>query len=139
MASQPPDRAGPEGAGALLPVLLEQLGELLQDELDALVHTHDPARIEQLAARKSELCAGIDSLQRELPGQDPAQAGRLRELTLAVARANQRNGAVVAALIRNTQGALDILRSIPAGESAAVYGPRGQTLGAGKAKPLGSA
>ncbi len=139
MNSAQPDRAVPEGAGAQLPVLLEQLGELLQAELDTLVQSHDPSRIEQMAARKSELCARIESLQRELPEPDPARAQRLRELALAVAQANQRNGAVVAALIRNTRGALDILRSIPPGESAAVYGPRGQTLGAGKAKPLGSA
>jgi flagella synthesis protein FlgN len=139
MSSAQPDGAGPEGAGAQLPALLEQLGELLQSELDALVQSHDPSRIEQMAERKRELCERIESLQRELPEPDPARAQRLRELALAVAQANQRNGAVVAALIRNTRGALDILRSIPAGESAAVYGPRGQTLGAGKAKPLGSA
>ena len=139
MTAAQPDRAQSDGGDAQLPALLEQLAELLQTELDALVQSHDASRIEQLAARKSELCARIETLQSELVELDPAQARRLRELAQAVAQANQRNGAVVAALIRNTRGALDVLRSIPPSESGAVYGPRGQTLGAGKAKPLGSA
>lgn len=139
MTAAEPDRAHSSGGDAQLPALLEQLAELLQTELDALVQSHDASRIEQLAARKSELCARIETLQRELVEPDPARAARLRELAQAVAQANQRNGAVVAALIRNTRGALDVLRSIPPSESGAVYGPRGQTLGAGKAKPLGSA
>jgi flagellar biosynthesis/type III secretory pathway chaperone len=100
----------------------------------------------QLQAQDQTIVQELQTLAGKL--QTAAQGGNadarewqldLRELALAVAQANQRNGAVVAALIRNTRGALDILRSIPAGESAAVYGPRGQTLGAGKAKPLGSA
>lgn len=136
-----PDSVAPGAGGKVdeLSLLLQQLGELLQTEIDTLVQTHDASRIEQLASRKSELCGRVEALQREMPQQDPAQSKRLRELAMAVAQANQRNGAVVAALIRNTRGALDILRSIPGAETAGMYGPRGQTLGGGQAKPLGSA
>ena len=126
-------------AAADLPQLLEQLAQLLQSELDTLLASHDASRIEQLAARKIELCARIEALQRHEAAQDPAHAQRLRELAQAIAAANQRNGAVLGALIRNTRGALDILRSIPGAETAGMYGPRGETLGTGTAKPLGRA
>ncbi len=126
-------------AAADLPQLLEQLAQLLQSELDTLLASHDASRIEQLAARKIELCARIEALQRHEAAQDPAHAQRLRELAQAIAAANQRNGAVLGALIRNTRGALDILRSIPGAETAGMYGPRGETLGTATAKPLGRA
>ena len=126
-------------AAGVLPQLLEQLAQLLQSELDTLLASHDAAFIEQLAARKIELCARIEELQQREATQDPARAQRLRELAQAVAAANQRNGAVLGALIRNTRGALDILRSIPGAETAGMYGPRGETLGTGTAKPLGRA
>ena len=130
-------------AAASLPQLLEQLAQLLQSELDMLLASHDASRIEQLAARKIELCARIEALQqREAaanPSRDPVRMQRLHELAQAVAAANQRNGAVLGALIRNTRGALDILRSIPGAETAGMYGPRGETLGTGAAKPLGRA
>lgn len=117
---------------------LEQLAALLQTELDTLTRTHDPSSIERIAAHKGELCARIESLQSE---QADVAAGepRLRELARQVAQANQRNGVVLAALIRNTRGALDILRAVPGAEVADVYGPRGRSLGTGSAKPLGSA
>ncbi len=126
-------------AAADLPQLLEQLAQLLQSELDTLLASHDASRIEQLAARKIELCARIEALQQHEAAQDPAHAQRLRELAQAIAAANQRNGAVLGALIRNTRGALDILRSIPGAETAGMYGPRGETLGTATAKPLGRA
>ncbi len=133
-----PDTSPPTPQGADLLAMLEQLAQVLQDELEALTQGRDASRIEQLARQKNELCASIEALHEQL-GADPAHAARLRELTQQVAQANQRNGAVVAALIRNTRGALDVLRAMPGAEAADVYGPRGRSLGSGPAKPLGSA
>lgn len=134
-----PDTSSHTGPAAELQELLEQLVRLLQDELDTLVQAHDASRIEDIAARKGALCQRIEALQGPSNPSDPEQARRLRELTREVAQANQRNGAVVAALIRNTRGALDVLRAMPGAEAAEVYGPRGRSLGSGPAKPLGSA
>ncbi len=117
---------------------LEQLLQLLQTELDTLLQHHDASRIEQLAARKSELCARIDALQQRSAPEVP-DAPRLRDLAREVAQANQRNGAVLAALIRNTQGALNVLRGAAGADRGEVYGPRGRSVAAGTAKPLGSA
>lgn len=121
--------------------LLEQVGQILQSELDALLGGSID-QLPDLAARKTSLCAEIDRLEQARIGlpDAPAQARqagsgdgaertrKIRELTQAVAQANQRNGLVVSALLRNTQGALDILRGIPNPGSAAVYGPYGQTV-----------
>lgn len=133
-----PDATSRGGQGSELESALEQLAQLLQSELDTLVHEHDAARIEQIAARKVELCARIEAFGQPAQGDD-AQALRLRELARQVAQANQRNGAVVAALMRNTRGALDLLRAAPGTEAAEVYGPGGRSLGSGPARPLGSA
>ncbi|OZB53128.1 MAG: hypothetical protein B7X42_03050, partial [Thiomonas sp. 14-66-4] len=74
------------------------------------------------------------------PVDDTERARKIRELARAVAQANQRNGLVVSALLRNTQGALDILRGIPNPGGATVYGPYGQALaGHPSSKPLASA
>jgi flagella synthesis protein FlgN len=122
---------------------LEALAALLQTELDLLL-AGDPGALPELAQRKSALCAEVEALERQraqrAPRADDARGRRLRELTQAVAQANQRNGVVIAALIRNTQGALDILRGVTPGESGAIYGRGGQALGGQQAsKPLGSA
>ncbi len=116
--------------------LLEQLAQLLEEEFEALLQSHDAGRIEQLAAGKSALCAQIDALQPQA-ADDAARLQRVRALAQAVAQANQRNGAMLAALIRNTRGALDVLRGTD--KSGAVYGPQGRTLDGTAAKPLGSA
>ena len=116
--------------------LLEQLAQLLEEEFDTLLRAHDARRIEQLAARKSGLCSQIEALQPQA-ADDAARLQRVRELAQAVAQANQRNGAMLAALIRNTRGALDVLRGTD--KTGAVYGPQGRTLDGTAAKPLGSA
>ena len=91
-----------------------------------------PLQLPDLAARKSALCAELDRLQ----AGDAAAAPQLRALLKAVAEANARNGQVVAAMIRNTQGALDILRG--ASGAAATYGPHGESART-VSRPLGSA
>ena len=131
------DQPGPSASAAARAAdLLEQLAQLLEEEFATLLQVHDARRIEELASRKSALCAAIEALQPQA-GDDPEQLLRVRELAQAVAQANQRNGAMLAALIRNTRGALDVLRGADA--KAAVYGPQGRTLDATVAKPLGSA
>ena len=136
--------------------LLEQVGQILQSELDALLGGSID-QLPDLAARKTSLCAEIDRLEQARiglsgmsaasaqarqagPGDGAERSRKIRELTQAVAQANRRNGLVVSALLRNTQGALDILRGIPNPGGAAVYGPYGQTLaGHQSSKPLASA
>ena len=137
--------------------LLEQVGQILQSELDALLGGSID-QLPDLAARKTNLCAEIDRLEQARigllgtsaaafaqarqagPGDGTERARKIRALTQAVAQANQRNGLVVSALLRNTQGALDILRGMPHPGSATVYGPYGQALaGHQSSKPLASA
>ncbi len=130
-APQPVD---PTSAAARRQQLLEQLAELLQSEFDTLLQAHDARRIEEIAERKRELCARIEALPTT---GDETLEQPLRLLAQEVARCNQRNGAVLSALIRNTRGALDVLRGTPA--RTAVYDPRGRTQEAAAARPLGSA
>ena len=111
--------------------LLEQLGQVLQEELDTML-AGQPLQLSDLAARKGALCAELERLH----ASDPAAAPQLRALLQAVAEANARNGQVVAAMIRNAQGALDILRG--AAGAAATYGPHGESARA-VSRPLGSA
>ena len=112
--------------------LLEQLGQVLQGELDAML-AGQALQLPDLAARKSALCTELEQLQTEAAA---AAAPDLRALLEAVAQANARNGQIVAAMIRNTQGALDILRGAVGG--APTYGPRGEA-GRSASRPLGSA
>jgi flagella synthesis protein FlgN len=109
--------------------LLEELARILQGELDAML-AGQPLQLPELAARKSALCA-----QLERVGTD-ALSDELRTLLKDVAQANARNGAIVAAMIRNTQGAIDILRGAVGGSD--VYDPRGQSRSS-SSRPLGSA
>ncbi len=127
------DAAPDPGAEQLLRQrhLLEQLGQVLQDELDSML-AGKPLALPDLAARKSALCAELEQLQQ---GAEAA-APQLRALLQAVAEANARNGQVVSAMIRNTQGALDILRGV--GGAAATYGPHGESARA-VSRTLGSA
>ena len=122
-----------DGANAAAPqaqrALLEELARILQSELDAML-AGQPLQLPELAARKSALCAEL-----ERRGADGADA-ELRELLQAVAQANARNGAIIAAMIRNTQGALDILRGAVGGGD--LYDPRGQARSS-SSRPLGSA
>ncbi len=122
-----------DGANAAAPqaqrALLEELARILQGELDAML-AGQPLQLPELAARKSALCAEL-----ERRGADGADA-ELRELLQAVAQANARNGAIIAAMIRNTQGALDILRGAVGGGD--LYDPRGQARSS-SSRPLGSA
>ncbi len=111
--------------------LLGELGQLLQHELDALL-AGQPLQLPDLAARKSALCTELERLQVG----DAAASPQLHALLKAVAEANARNGQVVAAMIRNTQGALDILRG--AAGAVATYGPRGESSRT-VSRPLGSA
>jgi flagella synthesis protein FlgN len=139
--------------------LLQSIGQILQTELEALL-AGDAAQLPDLAMRKIAICAELDHLEQSrarLTGQfeaihalnrttatiasEATRPNEIRELAKAVAQANQRNGLVVSALIRNTQGALDILRGISAADAAAgVYGPYGQAPSGHQAsKPLASA
>ena len=125
-----------DGANAAAPqaqrALLEELARILQSELDAML-AGQPLQLPELAARKSALCAELE--RRGADGADGADA-ELRELLQAVAQANARNGAIIAAMIRNTQGALDILRGAVGGGD--LYDPRGQARSS-SSRPLGSA
>lgn len=123
--------------------LLERLDALLQLELDALV-AGDAGLLPSLAEEKTALCAQLEQCEqarmRASGGQADARSEQLRELTRRVAQANQRNGAVVATLMRNAQGALAILRGIPQAAGGSMYGPRGQSAaGSSSTKPLASA
>ncbi|MDE2256054.1 MAG: flagellar protein FlgN [Betaproteobacteria bacterium] len=130
--------------------LLGRLQQMLQTELEALL-AGDVEHLHGLAAGKMDVFAELRALEQqrlERAGQRSAamavgEADRMRkvqELGRAVVQANQRNGLIVSALIRNTQGALDILRGIGADNAAGVYGPAGHALATQQAaKPLGSA
>ncbi|MBW4048219.1 MAG: flagellar protein FlgN [Proteobacteria bacterium] len=130
--------------------LLGRLQQMLQTELEALL-AGDVENLHGLAAGKMDVFAELRALEQqrlERVGQRSAamsveEADRMRkiqELGRAVVQANQRNGMIVSALIRNTQGALDILRGISADTAAGVYGPAGHSLATQQAaKPLGSA
>lgn len=141
-------------------LLLEQVAQILQSEFDALL-VGGTEQLPELAGRKMMLCEEIERLEHvrigevqiEAQGSLPTSATqasllvdrsermrKIHKLTQAVARANQRNGMVVSALLRSTQGALDILRGIPSTGGESVYGPYGQSLaGRQSAKPLASA
>ncbi len=123
--------------------LLERLDALLQLELDALVGG-DAGLLPSLADEKTALCVQLEQCEQArllaCGGMTDARSEQVRELTQRVAQANQRNGAVVATLMRNAQGALAILRGIPLTDGGSVYGPRGQAATASSAtKPLASA
>ncbi len=127
--------------------LLETIGQVLQVELESLL-AGNTVELPVLSAQKLAICGELKQLElARVRCRDDAGSGlllnppasveldhairvsKIRELVQTVTAANQRNGLVVSALIRNAQGALDILRGIPTSEAAGVYGPYGQALG----------
>ncbi|MBN8745232.1 MAG: flagellar protein FlgN [Thiomonas arsenitoxydans] len=107
-------------------LLIEEHACLLRAATDQL-----PA----LTERKNSLLAEIDALERERIVQFGAltEAGAtsapplwsaVQTLARSIAEANQRNGAMISALVRSTEGALQILRGNA--EGVDLYGAHGQ-------------
>jgi flagella synthesis protein FlgN len=104
-------------------LLIEEHACLLRAAADQL-----PALTEQ----KNSLLAEIDALERERIVQFGAQAeaainplwSAVQTLARSIAEANQRNGAMISALVRSTEGALQILRGNA--EGVDLYGAHGQ-------------
>lgn len=116
--------------------VLTALRDLLQIEHAALLRA-DALALPELATRKVEL---LQALASSLPdGRVVAEdADDLRALAQQVANDNQRNGAMIAALLRHTEGALQVLRGVA--DAPGVYGPQGQaaTVG-GSVRAIGRA
>lgn len=119
--------------------LLAEVAGVLQREHAALLAA-EVASLPAFAEDKARICAELEDIERQLAAagsaQDPARRDGIRELARQVAEANLRNGVVVSALMRNTQGALDILRGIPG--APPLYGPGG-TPARSAGKALGQA
>lgn len=126
---------------------LETLQALLRTEHDALLRA-DASALPDLASRKSKLFEELQSLETQRIALFAAVGGRasalqaawnpVRALAQAVAAENQHNGAMIAALMRNTEGALQVLRGVP--DATPVYGPQGYSAGpSGSSRPLASA
>lgn len=104
-------------------LLIEEHACLLRAAADQL-----PALTEQ----KNSLLAEIDALERERIMQFGAQTeavinplwSAVQTLARSIAEANQRNGAMISALVRSTEGALQILRGNA--EGVDLYGAHGQ-------------
>ena len=104
-------------------LLLQEHACLLRAAADEL-----PALTEQ----KNTLLAEIDAIERERMAQFDTQPeapasplwGSVQTLARQVAEANRRNGAMISALVRSTEGALQILRGNPDGVD--LYGAHGQ-------------
>lgn len=110
---------------------LQAFDRLLIEEHACLLR----AAADQLSAlteRKNSLLAEIDALERERIVQFGAQTeavanplwSAVQTLARSIAEANQRNGAMISALVRSTEGALQILRGNA--ESVDLYGAHGQ-------------
>ena len=125
---------------------LQSLAALLEQEHDCLLK----AAADQLPAlteQKNTLMTRLDSLeserQRLLHGDKAAAEGSpmwasVQARARQVAEANQRNGVMISALVRSTEGALQILRGDPDGVD--LYGSHGQgQSGSGSARLLVSA
>lgn len=124
---------------------LQALDRLLVEEHACLLK----AAADQLPAlteRKNALMAELETLERErvIAFADTAGASTLatwasvQTLARQVVEANQRNGVMIAALVRSTEGALQILRGNPDGVD--LYGSHGQgQSGSGSARLLVSA
>ena len=125
---------------------LQALDRLLAEEHVCLLK----AAADQLPAlteRKNALMAELETLERErvialadTAGATTPRASWASVQTMArqVAEANQRNGVMIAALVRSTEGALQILRGNPDGVD--LYGSHGQgQSGSGSARLLVSA
>lgn len=124
---------------------LQALDRLLAEEHACLLK----AAADQLPAlteRKNALMAELETLERErvIAFADTAGATTLaawasvQTMARQVAEANQRNGVMIAALVRSTEGALQILRGNPDGVD--LYGSHGQgQSGSGSGRLLVSA
>ncbi|WP_079415172.1 flagella synthesis protein FlgN [Thiomonas intermedia] len=124
---------------------LQALDRLLAEEHACLLK----AAADQLPAlteRKNALMAELETLERErvIAFADTAGAttraawASVQTMARQVAEANQRNGVMIAALVRSTEGALQILRGDPDGVD--LYGSHGQgQSGSGSARLLVSA
>ena len=125
---------------------LDALHALLQSEQEALLRA-DAMSLPEIAERKTVLFGELQALETQrlalFAAQGPSSAldaawQPVRTLAQAVAADNQRNGAMIAALIRNTEGALQVLRG--AADAAAVYSAKGYSAAAsGSSRPLASA
>lgn len=106
----------------LLQAAVDQLSELTAqktarlDELEALERQRVTAFHQDAAASTSAVWAQVQALAKQ------------------VAQANQRNGAMILALVRNTEGALHILRGTS--DDAVLYGAQGQGQAGGAAARL---
>lgn len=114
---------------------LQALDELLAAEHDCLLH----ARIDALTAlteRKTALLGQVAALEQQrtaLLRQDATAAGsalwtQVQALAKRVVEANSRNGAMIQALLRNTEGALHVLLQTLRGsaDQPGLYGAHGQ-------------
>ena len=109
---------------------LESLREVLEAEHRALLAA-DAGALPALADGKTRLFSEIEALEARRRDSFGAAAVKaradwtlVRSLADDVARANQRNGAMISALVRSTEGALQILRGNA--EGVDLYGAHGQ-------------
>ncbi|WP_298290842.1 flagella synthesis protein FlgN [Thiomonas sp.] len=114
---------------------LQALDRLLATEHDCLLHAA-AERLDALAAEKTALFAELDAIERQrqaafaqdaLAAQAPLWP-QVRQLARQVATANQRNGAMIQALLRHVEGGLHILRGTS--EADTLYGAQGQRTAA---------
>lgn len=124
---------------------LHALDRLLMEEHACLLQAAAD-RLPELTERKNALMAELETLERDRLRQFAAVAdaaasaswGQVQALARQVAAANQRNGVMISALVRSTEGALQILRGVP--DSVDLYGSHGQgQSGSGSARLLVSA
>ncbi len=123
---------------------LESLRDVLEVEHRALLAA-DAAALPAIAERKMALFSQIETIEehrRDLFDADPTAGSRadwvgIRSLADEVARANQRNGAVIGALMRGADAALQVLRGT---DSGSFYGRQGlSTPTGGTSRPLADA
>ncbi|MGE0072530.1 MAG: flagellar export chaperone FlgN [Thiomonas sp.] len=113
---------------------LQALQRLLAAEHDCLLHAAAD-RLAALAAEKTASFAELDAIEqrRQAAFAQDTQAAQsplwlqVQELARQVAAANQRNGAMIQALLRHVEGGLHILRGTA--EADTLYGAQGQRIG----------
>lgn len=124
---------------------LETFRAILESEHQSLLRA-DVGDLQAVAERKAELFAQIEELESRrvaVFAQNAAADRRpdwsaVRALAEQVAQANQRNGAMIMALLGSTDGALQILRGVAG--TGNFYGPQGRpAMGGGASRPLANA
>lgn len=123
---------------------LESLREVLEAEHRALLAA-DAGALPALADGKTRLFSEIEALEARRRDSFGAAAVKaradwtlVRSLADDVARANQRNGAMISALMRGADGALQILRGVA--DTGSFYGRQGlSTQAGGTSRPLADA